>query len=375
MIVLVHYSLTLLTFSAAVIFAVNLFFAQRIVRAMHPKIGWNPLFKVVSYFFIWTVPAIIIFNIVSISVSFFSTDNPTRLETTEKMLKFGASWNVALVSMPLLWVLLAGFLPGRKPEPFGTGHLRFKISLLCYSAVSLLAGAAIRLAVAGNPAMPGMETIIFRKATFYTTGFMLEFLVVVAYAVVRIDQLFYVPDGSSKPGDYSAASAAAAVAGRKSIGSLQPDIEEQLRLLGLSYEPIGVPLELEGSTKEGGAKKEVAFARLWRLSADEKPPSDVAALTGGNPAISAPLPRRVSRRQTIVEAVNSTRAGIRNSTMSFQSPVTGGAYVPPRIFPSRPSRMSRQGTFVTGEDPNTPNSYDEKTVQYTEEQAYPRAMR
>ena len=131
--------------SAAVIFAVNLFFAQRLVRAMHPSIGWHSGFSQLSLFLIFSVPAVIVLNIITLSVSFFSVGKLTQLRATEDVLKLGAAWNMMLAVMPLLWLFLASAKPGPSPENFGTGDFRAKAALLVFSSGTLAFGAAVRL--------------------------------------------------------------------------------------------------------------------------------------------------------------------------------------------------------------------------------------
>ncbi|PHH92636.1 hypothetical protein CDD83_6406 [Cordyceps sp. RAO-2017] len=188
---------------AIVLFAVNLFLAQRLVRAMQPVIGWHPVFSHFSFLLIISVPATIIMNIVALSISFFSVDKPDRLEATVDVLKFGVSWSMMLVVMPLIWVFLASMKPGPTPENFGEGDFRAKASLVVFSSATLTAGAAVRLAALINPESPEAKSVLFSKAVFYTTGFVPEIVTVAAYAFFRIDLIFHIPNGASGPGDYT----------------------------------------------------------------------------------------------------------------------------------------------------------------------------
>ena len=189
--------------SAIVIFAVNLFFSQRLIRAMHPLIGWHPIFSYFSLFMILSVPAIIVTNIVSLTVSFFSVGKPEQLAATLTALKFGVSWATMLAGMPLIWIFLASAMPGPTPENFGTGDFRAKAALLVFSAATLMVGAVVRLATSVNPEGPEVKSRLFSKSVFYITGFLLEILTVAAYAVFRIDLIFHIPNGAKGPGDYS----------------------------------------------------------------------------------------------------------------------------------------------------------------------------
>jgi hypothetical protein len=186
-----------------VLFAVNIFFTQRIVRALQPRIGWNPALRQAALYLLLSVPAVIILNMASLIVSFFSVGNLNRLQTTEALLKFGSSWNTMLAVLPIAAIFIATSLPGPRPEKFGTGMLRIKIKLVIFIALLLSIGAAIPLYAVVNPERPDTASVIFGKTVFYTTGFMLEIIVVALLAVGRVDQMFHIPNGSSKAGDYS----------------------------------------------------------------------------------------------------------------------------------------------------------------------------
>ncbi|QPG95229.1 hypothetical protein C2857_007873 [Epichloe festucae Fl1] len=227
---------------AVVLFAVNLFFGQRLVRAMHPSVGWHPVFSYFSLSLIFSVPVVTVLNIVVISVSFFSAGQADRLHTAEKLLKLGSSWNMMLVTMPLVWMFLASAVPGQPPEKFGTGQFRAKATLLVFSAVTLAAGAAVRLAALSNPESPAAMSTLFSKPVFYITQFLLEFATVAAYAAFRVDSLFHVPNGASGPGQYCAkkldgekGGGGGARDGTRS-GLTHREIERELEKLGIRYE-------------------------------------------------------------------------------------------------------------------------------------------
>ncbi|PHH81289.1 hypothetical protein CDD82_1120 [Ophiocordyceps australis] len=185
---------------AVVIAAVNLFFAQRLVRAIHPHIGWSRIFSYYSLFLIWTCPGITVMNIITISVNHFSVGKPTQLHVTESILKFGSCWNMMLVATPLLWVFAACAKPGPPVENFGQGDFRAKATLLVFSAATMTVGAAVRLTISVNSQVP---EYLLGKDTLYTTQFLLELMTVALYALFRVDLLFHIPNGASKPGDYS----------------------------------------------------------------------------------------------------------------------------------------------------------------------------
>jgi hypothetical protein len=185
---------------------VNVIFTQRILRAIHPHFGWNAR---VSKFFLAllvSVPMIIVWNIISLTISFF-TLNPRTLTTSHHLLLFGGSYNLFLCMFPIFVIGIASSIPSPTPiEKFGTGRFRYKVILLLFASFTLTVGTLIRLIAAAWIFPIDAPGLIDSKTTFYTTGFMLEIIVVFIYAVGRIDLKFHVPDGCTGPGDYSRSS-------------------------------------------------------------------------------------------------------------------------------------------------------------------------
>lgn len=167
---------------------------------MHPSFGWHPSFDVYSLALIWSCPFVTAMNAIAIIIVYFSDTNPTRAERTEIALKVGSCWNMMLVATPLLWILLSSATPGPQPESFGSGGIRQKATLLVSSAALMTVAAAVRLTISVTDEVP---EYLVSKATLFTTQFMLEIMVVAAYALLRVDLLFHIPNGASRPGDYS----------------------------------------------------------------------------------------------------------------------------------------------------------------------------
>jgi hypothetical protein len=185
-----------------VIFAVNLFFTQRIIRSIHPKAGWSPPLTGLFLLLVITAPTIILWNITNTVLASFLL-KPNQLETVHDLLLFGGSYVLFLGSAPMTFLaILALFPPSSPPEKFGMGALQVKIVILLAASALLTVGAVIRLVVAANPAPLEAPQPLESKAVFYITGFTMEITVVILYAVSRVDLRFYVPDGCTKPGDY-----------------------------------------------------------------------------------------------------------------------------------------------------------------------------
>lgn len=262
--------------------AINVFFAQRIVRAVQPLVGWHPAFSKGILFLVLTVPMIIILNVIALSVSFFSVGNENRLTMVETGLKFGSSWIVWLSVVPLVLLTASLSTPGPPPEQFGIGPLRIKAAMVIGSSLMLATGAVIRLYTLSNPLKPGESNPMFSKPVFYLTGFTLEIAVVYLYAFARVDLLFHVPNGSSAPGDYSKATTPEKKA-------YTPEEIERL------IDGLGVPHQIL-PTDEYEAQTSV-YAVFYGSAGPG--PSDAALDAEYIP----PRPERVTRRQTVIDAV------------------------------------------------------------------------
>jgi hypothetical protein len=186
-----------------VLFAVNIVLTQRILRAIHPNFGWHSVVSKVVFGLLASVPAIICWNIGALTAGFFTQDSK-KASVYHSFVLFGACYTTFLSTIPIWVVGLAGAIPSpTKIERFGIRRFRYKVILLLFSAAILFAGALLRLlaGIYGHPTVsPGT---IDSKSVFYATGFMLEIIVVISYAVFRFDLLFHIPDGCTGPGDYS----------------------------------------------------------------------------------------------------------------------------------------------------------------------------
>ncbi|TDZ34021.1 hypothetical protein C8035_v000683 [Colletotrichum spinosum] len=280
---------------AVVIMVVNIFFAQRIIRSIHPNFGWHPFFGVATLFFIFSVPAVILSNSTSLGVSFFNIEDQDRVETALNVLKAGVSWIMLLAILPIVAVLFAAVIPGPKPERFGTGDTHQKIAVLFIGAIPLIAGHAVRLTSTLNPEPPGSTSRLLSREVFYTTGFMLEIFVVVFYAVARIDLLFHVPNGSAQPGDYARRPKPGEDDYEAALLS-RHEIEDEIAALGHPYEIV----DSSGLGRDGSGRTIVAFSTR-RFDADDKP------------VVLPPRPQAYSRVQSIRGSVRSVRGSLRSA--------------------------------------------------------------
>lgn len=187
------------------LFVINLLFAQRIIRAAHPRSGWHPLFH---YFFI-AIYVIILLSlcalITSVIQSFYTLNlNTKRID--RDILLYGVTFYAVISFLPIVLVIGGLVIPRKtRVEKFGSGRFRHKIAILLVASVLLCAGATFRAAVnyAGGTRPRTNPANYQNKACFYIFNFTVEILVVYLYILVRVDKRFHVPNGSHGPGDYS----------------------------------------------------------------------------------------------------------------------------------------------------------------------------
>ena len=91
-----------------------------------------------------------------------------------------------------------------KATDFGKGSKYRKLAVLGLGTSILTIGAAWRTSNVWREAVPLTRPMpwYLSRASFWVFNFTLEVLVVYLYAAVRVDRLFYVPDGTKGPGSY-----------------------------------------------------------------------------------------------------------------------------------------------------------------------------
>ncbi|KAI9870730.1 MAG: hypothetical protein M1830_003877 [Pleopsidium flavum] len=187
-----------------VLYIVNLIFAQRILRASHPRSGWHPLF---NYFFIaiYALIVITLFLLIAFIVQSFYTLDPDKRRIARDVQLYGGTFTAVMSFLPIPLILGALVIPRKvRPEKFGSGRFRSKIWILISATFLLSLSAWFRTGTNYLSPRPQDGPPWYRsKACFYAFQFAIELSVVWLYIVVRVDKRFHVPDGSKGPGDYS----------------------------------------------------------------------------------------------------------------------------------------------------------------------------
>lgn len=185
-----------------ILFILNLLYAQRILRAVCPAVGWSRLFSLtlrLTYVIIILTLAVVITVTVQ---SFYTLDHYTG-QIDQDLLKYGTTYFAIVATLPLFIMAYVLLAPRPKPfktaQKFGYGGTGAKITIVVVAAILLSLGAWFRAAT--NYLAPHSVTSpawYQDKACFYVFNFTVEILVVYTFLLTRVDRRFHVPDGSSK---------------------------------------------------------------------------------------------------------------------------------------------------------------------------------
>ena len=223
------------------LFLVNLLFAQRLLRAYHPRLGWSGPVRWAFRALMASVVAVLVMVIVTSVHSFFTLDAAVRRKERHVQM-FAVVYLAVLAFLPVLIVGPAVLVARRQRrrirqaaaaaaaaaaegvegdkmdggggggiDKFGAGSVRAKLWLLLGTSALLALGAGFRAGVNLSAPRPIDRPAWYHsKAAYYCFNFGIELVVVYAYAIARFDRRFHVPDGCSGPGHYAAGAAAAA---------------------------------------------------------------------------------------------------------------------------------------------------------------------
>ena len=187
-----------------IVYIINIIFAQRILRAKQPKLGWDrrvKVFFIAVYFLIGTALVLVIVLTV---MSFFTLD-PTILSEA-KWIQRGAILHLLIVTvLPLILLGLAYGLPrSEHTESFGEGSLNAKAIILVIGSCLCVIIAGFKVGVNWSAPRPITDPAWYdSKAAFYVFNFTLEIVILTLYTASRVDRRFHVPNGSSKRRTYA----------------------------------------------------------------------------------------------------------------------------------------------------------------------------
>lgn len=190
-----------------IIYIVNLLFAQRILRAMQPEIGWNPILSRVFQLYYVLIGAMLVMVITATVITYYTLDMQTKLACAD-CLKVAITFLFFITLSPLILLALAFLLPSNRnsEETFGTGAMRTKALVVLLSACLTIIIAGFKVGTTFETPRPLSDPAWYdSKAAFYCFGFTLEILILCLFQIARVDRLFHVPDGSGAVKSYAAA--------------------------------------------------------------------------------------------------------------------------------------------------------------------------
>lgn len=265
------------------LFVLNILFAQRIVRAFHPRFGWSLPGRIFFRFWLFSCAAVIILVIVAIPYSSYTIDRSILTKLRDIQLTAITFLNIiAFIPVPIVYIAIT--IPHQKPiEKFGSRSMRAKIMLVIGTSLLLTFGASLRTAgvylsrPVENPAW------YHSRAVYYCAIYVIELICVYTYGLVRFDLRFWIPDGSSAPGHYSSggpnagkgSDEEAAAAAYKGFWTKQTPSEDERRLWEQAWESqLQIELERRGSSgQQSGLSPNATFSGPLPMLHIPNPPS------------------------------------------------------------------------------------------------------
>jgi hypothetical protein len=192
------------TAGVLIVFIVNVIFAQRVLRAAHPHIGWQPA---IHYIFL-ALYILIVFAlamVITVSIQSLYTLNPHTRRIDRDVQLAVSTYLTFFAFLPIPMVLIGLIIPRKtRLDKFGSGTWRTKIRTLLVSAALMTLGAGFRCGTAWMPPRPVNNPAWYHaKWCFYFFNFVLEIIVIYMYIVLRVDRRFHIPDHAKGPGALS----------------------------------------------------------------------------------------------------------------------------------------------------------------------------
>lgn len=191
-----------------IVYIVNLIFAQRVLRGMQPKTGWNPLLSTVFKICYVLIGGVLVMVITATVITYYTLDMQTKLACADA-LKAAIVFLFFITLAPLLLLAAAFLLPRNddSEQAFGTGSMKAKALVVFLIACLTITIAGFKLGTTFETPRPIADPAWYHsKAAFYCFGFVLEIVILCVVQIARVDRIFHVPDGSSAVKSYWAAS-------------------------------------------------------------------------------------------------------------------------------------------------------------------------
>ena len=187
-----------------IVYLVNLIFAQRVLRAMHPKLGWNTALSH-AFHVCYGLLFLTLVMVISATVLMFYTLNLNTIQACVDCQRAATIFLFLLTTAPLLLLATSFLLPRStaREETFGVGTVKGKAALLAVQACLATTISGFKLGTTWESPRPLDDPAWYHsRAAFYCFGFMLEVIILSIYVFGRVDKRFHVPNGSAKRRSY-----------------------------------------------------------------------------------------------------------------------------------------------------------------------------
>lgn len=186
------------------VYIINLILAQRLLRAKQPQLGWHPVIRHGAKALYVMIGGALVMVITSTVISVY-TLNPGTLESCRDVQLTAITYLLVFTCLPLFHIALAFLLPRSKQEEnFGEGKMVTKMIIITLSTCLCMLIAGFKAGVTWSPPRPITHPAWYHsKACFYVFNFTAEIIILCLLTFTRIDKRFFIPNGSTRPGDYS----------------------------------------------------------------------------------------------------------------------------------------------------------------------------
>jgi amino acid transporter len=176
------------------LYIINLNYAQRIMRAYHPKFGHSKPVKWIFLAYYLSLIAVLIM-VITATILLFYTLNMNILRISKDIQHFALVYLAVFCFMPFPIVLISRWTSRRENKArFGKlGTLTHQVIIVLVAATLLLIEAMFRTVTTLLPAHLITNPPWYdKRAAYYCFLPTIEVLVVLLYAVTRVDQRFFI---------------------------------------------------------------------------------------------------------------------------------------------------------------------------------------
>ncbi|KAJ5956375.1 hypothetical protein N7501_010654 [Penicillium viridicatum] len=185
------------------LFVLNLLYVQRMFRAVYPVVGWSRPLSL-AFKALYALVVVTIIMVITCVIQSSYTLNPNILRIDRGIQLYGQTYFTIVSFLPLPLLLLVLLSPNREQiQQVGSGSSVAKVFIVGLASSLLCLGASFRAGTSWMPPRPITDPAWYHsKACFYIFNFTIDILVVAIFFVGRVDQRFWVPNGSSKVRHY-----------------------------------------------------------------------------------------------------------------------------------------------------------------------------